>query len=61
MVDMKSFAIGEDQEDVGIGQNIGAVLNTKKNGFGGIAMLNSDFGQLPLEDFKNLLRNIVIK
>ncbi len=61
LVDKNSFVIENDLPQVGIGQNVGAIMSTKKENFAGIAFLNSDFGQLPLESFKNLLKNIEIK
>ena len=61
LLDSKSFILEEGQIAVGIGQNLGAILNTNKEGFSGLAMLNSDFGQLSLDNFKTLLKSIEIK
>ena len=61
LVDSKSFILEDEQIIVGIGQNLGAVLNTDKEGFSGVSMLNSDFGQLSPDNFKALLKSIEIK
>ncbi|MDA3840103.1 MAG: hypothetical protein PF572_03360 [Patescibacteria group bacterium] len=61
LVDSKSFILEEEQLAVGIGQNLGAVLNTNKEGFSGMAMINSDFGQLSPDDFKAFLESIELK
>ena len=61
MIDANSFVLAEGQAAVGIGQNLGAVLNTNKEGFPGVAMLNSDFGQLSPDTFKDILKNIELK
>ncbi len=61
LVDSKSFQLDDEQVAVSIGQNLGAILNTEKEGFSGVAMLNSDFGQLSPEDFKTFLKSVEIK
>ena len=61
LVDSKSFILKDGQIVVGIGQNLGAILNTNKEGFSGVSMLNSDFGQLSPDNFKTLLKSIEIK
>lgn len=60
LLDKNSFVVGDGQKPVGIGQNLGAIVNTNKEIFTGIAMLNSDFGQLSVDDFKTLLKSIEI-
>lgn len=61
LVDKNSFVVENDLPQVAVGQNVGAILSTKKDNFAGVAFLNSDFEQLPLDSFKNLLKNIEIK
>jgi len=58
LVDSKSFVLKDGQAPLNIGQNLGAIFSV---GDGGLAMLNSDFGQLSPDDFKELLRSIKIK
>jgi len=61
LVDKNSFLGEPGTAAIGIGENLGALISTDKEGFSGIAMLNSDFGRLSPESFRELLKSIEIK
>lgn len=58
IVDKKSFADVQGKPQINIGENIGAIVNIKKGGFTGMAIVNQDLGIFPLIDFGTMLESI---
>lgn len=67
VINKKSF-IGQDDFSknagkpfVDIGENVGALLNLKKEKYKGVAFVNMDFGLMPMEGFEEMLKSVEVK
>lgn len=67
VINKKSF-IGQDDFSknagkpfVDIGENVGVLLNLKKEKYKGVAFVNMDFGLMPMEGFEELLKSAEVK
>lgn len=63
MLNKDSFVVaGNDGEswDLGLGQNIGAVVNLKDTDFPGIAFVDKSTATFPLTDFEEMLKSIEV-
>jgi cell division protein FtsB len=60
LLDKNSFTatIEGDVSPVDIGGNLGAVVNLSNGVYPGVGFLNTDFGVMPLEDFKKMISSI---
>jgi len=62
LVDRNSFEIDSEEDGlpVDIGENVVVVFNLDNEDFPGLAFLNQDFGMLPLESYKEMIKTIKI-
>ena len=63
LIDRNSFVIDPkaDGPPIDIGENAAVVFNTLNDEFIGLAFLNQDFGMLPIESYKEMIKTIKIK
>ncbi len=60
LVDQNSFAIDSEEDGlpVDIGENVAVIFNLDNDEYTGLAFLNQDFGMLPLESYKEMIKSI---
>jgi hypothetical protein len=59
IVDKNSF--GDKEQNAGIGEDIGALLNLNNKDFSGLVFLNQDLGRLSLIDFGAMLETVEVR
>ncbi len=61
LIDKNSFLNNEeDNFQINIGENIGALINLKNEEYPGMIFINSDFNKMPLENFIEIIKTIKI-
>ena len=61
LIDKNSFSNNEeDNFQINIGENIGALINLKNEEYPGMIFINFDFNKMPLENFIEIIKTIKI-